>query len=212
MLVDRHPLTRLGVRMAFENFGPSCRVVAEADAVYAAKQQLEQHIDTDLLLLDILLPDDNGTELVRYVKETYPGIKVLVLSSDTAEHTLYQLLNTGINGFVNKAIRATELITAIHEIMRGYAYFSKDIARMIEKMKRNPDRLYGTLTSRELEIVKLCALGFYVQQIANKLGISPRTVEVHNNRIFKKLGFNSISELICFAYEHGIVTVRRKTF
>ena len=210
VLVDNHPLTRLGVRMSFENFGPSCKVVAEADTVFGAKQQLEQHPDSDLLLLDILLPDNSGIELVQHVKESYPDMKVLVLSSETAEHTLFRLPNLGVKGFVNKTIRASELVTAIHEIMKGYSYFSQDLAPIIEEVKTDADRLCGSLTSRELEIVRLCASGFYVQQIANKLEISPRTVEVHKNRIFRKLGFNSTSELIYFAYQNGIVKVKKK--
>ncbi len=210
VLVDSHPLTRLGVRMSFENFGPSCRVVAEADTVFVAKQQLEQHADSDLLLLDILLPDNTGIDLVQHVKECHPHMKILVLSSDTSEHTLFRLLNLGVKGFVNKTIRASELVTAIHEIMNGYSYFSKDLARVIEEVKMDADRLCRSLTPREMEIVRLCALGLYVQQIANKLGISPRTVEVHKNHIFKKLGFNSTSELIYFAYQNGIVRVKKK--
>lgn len=206
VLVEDHPLLRMGTKLSIHSTSSNCMVVAEAGSVAQTKEIFQQNIPVDLVLLDIILPDGSGVEIAKHIKLFYPKIKILVLSIDTSEDTLLQLLDIGINGFISKNCQPKELISAIDSVMSGLDYYGKDIAALINDVKVASMKHDDIFTKREMEIVKLCAEGYYVQQIADLLHISTRTVEAHKNNIFKKLGFNSSTELVTYAFRHGLVS------
>jgi len=205
VLVEDHPLLRMGTKLSIHSTSSNCLVVAEAGSVAQSKEVFQQDISVDLVLLDIILPDGSGVDIAKYLKEYKPNIKILVLSIDTSEETLLQLLDIGINGFISKNCQPKELISAIYSVMSGLDYYGKDIAALINDVKVASMQQDDIFTKREMEIVKLCAEGYFVQQIADMLHISNRTVEAHKNNIFKKLGFNSSAELVTYAFRHGLV-------
>lgn len=204
LLVEDQVLTRMGMTMAL-NRNSECRIVAEANSVHEAKQQLKQNQDLDLVLLDLMLPDGNGIEVVRFLKQRGSDIKVLVISADNNQETILQLVELGIDGFISKYADIPTLATAIHSVYNGIEYFGKDIAEIIQAVSTAKGPSEEVFTGRELDIVRLCAKGLSVKQIAEDLCISTRTVETHKNNIFKKLGFNSTSELIRWVFDHGVV-------
>ncbi len=204
LLVEDQVLTRMGMTMAL-NRNSECLIVAEASSVHEAKQQLKQNQDLDLVLLDLMLPDGNGIEVVRFLKQRGSDIKVLVISADNNQETILQLVELGIDGFISKYADIPTLATAIHSVYNGIEYFGKDIAEIIQAVSTAKGPSEEVFTGRELDIVRLCAKGLSVKQIAEDLCISTRTVETHKNNIFKKLGFNSTSELIRWVFDHGVV-------
>ena len=206
LIVEDHVLTRMGTIMAMSNCNTPCQVVAEAATVKEAKAILGKHADIDLILLDLMLPDGNGREVLHFLRSYNQKAKVLIISADTDKNTVLELMQIGISGFISKYSNPDTLAAAIDSVCNGIEYFGKDISEIIHVVSNAKEPLAGeTFTSRELEIMQLCAQGHSVKIIADELNISPRTVENHKNNIFKKLGFNSTAELIHYVFEKGIV-------
>ena len=205
MIVEDLTLTRMGIRTALRNSQLDCKIVAETGSMSEALEMLKQHNDIHLLLLDLMLPDGNGAEIVQFLKAQDSPCHILVISAETNQDVIIQLVEMGIDGFVSKFTDEQTLETAIHSVCDGIEFFGQDITEIIHavSVSKAPDN--EVFTSRELDIIRLCAKGYNVKRIAEELFISKRTVETHKNNIFKKLGFNSTSELINYVFENGIV-------
>ena len=170
-----------------------------------AKQQIKRQPDIDVVLLDLMLPDGNGADVVQLLRNRGDDTPVLVISADNNKETILRLVELGINGFISKYADIPTLVNAILSVHNGLEYFGKDISEIIHAVSTAKAPAEELFTDRELDIVRLCAKGKSVKQIAATLNISARTVETHKNNIFKKLGFNSTGELISWVFEHGIV-------
>ena len=204
LLIEDQILTRMGISMAL-NGQAGCQIVAEAGDVAEAKQQLKRYRDIDLVLLDLMLPDGNGEEVVRLLRNRGDQTPVLVISADNNKETILRLTELGVNGFISKYADIPTLSDAIHSVCNGIEYFGRDISEIIHDVSTAKGAGEGFFTGRELEIVQCCAKGLSVKRIAEELHISVRTVETHKNNIFKKLGFNSTGELVSWVFEHGIL-------
>ena len=204
LLIEDQLLTRMGITMALNGQG-GCRIVAEAATVQEAKQQIKRQPDIDVVLLDLMLPDGNGADVVQLLRNRGDDTPVLVISADNNKETILRLVELGINGFISKYADIPTLVNAILSVHNGLEYFGKDISEIIHAVSTAKAPAEELFTDRELDIVRLCAKGKSVKQIAATLNISARTVETHKNNIFKKLGFNSTGELISWVFEHGIV-------
>ena len=198
-------MTRMGISLALNSSSSNCQIVAEAGSVKEAKEKLKQHDNVDLILLDLMLPDGNGMEIVQFLRSRGSDIKVLVISADTTQENILQLIDLGIGGFISKFSDLPTLEAAITSVNNGIEYYGKDIAEIIHAVTTAKAQTLDIFTSRELDIMRVCAKGLSVKQISEELNISTRTVENHKNNIFKKLGFNSTAELINYVFEHGIV-------
>ena len=204
-LLDDHQLVRIGVATTLRNTKHTITIsVATADELFDA---LHQGTPCDILLLDILLPGMNGIEVAKRMRNEYPKIKIIVLSVDSREYTLIQLLQIGIDGFVSKRGTQDEVVRAIDSVENGVPFYGRDIAiliRDISDAKLNKQNT-AALTQRELEIIQACCDGLLGKEIAEKLNISLRAVNSHKTNIFNKLGISSSVELVRFAIEHGII-------
>lgn len=206
MLVDDHPLYRKGTAMALQQMNPRLDIVAEAGSLKEAKAKVDETELLDLVLLDLNLPDGNGAELLMYLKNTRPEVKVLVISVDLNPKHIVALIDEGINGFISKDVQAEELNEAINAIMLGLGYYGKIIMTLVDEVATAADEdISKMLTQRELEVMELCAQGMSAQDIAEKLCLSRRTIEGHKSRIFEKMGFKNVGELINYAFNHGIL-------
>ncbi len=206
MLVDDHPLYRKGTAMALQQMNPRLDIVAEAGSLKEAKAKVDETELLDLVLLDLNLPDGNGAELLMYLKNTRPEVKVLVISVDLNPKHIVALIDEGINGFISKDVQAEELNEAINAIMLGLGYYGKIIMTLVDEVATAADEdISKMLTQRELEVMELCAQGMSAQDIAEKLFLSRRTIEWHKSHIFEKMGFKNIGELINYAFSHGIL-------
>ena len=197
LLVDDHPLYRMGIRLSLNYSGLNSFVVAEADDVKSAKSFLEQHADeVDLILLDYYLPDGNGVDVIHHARALSPNVKIVLISGDIDNEDLVADTQGLVDGYLGKDIEPETLKTklnALFEINGG----SEDRQYRI--------RAKADLSAREIEIIQLCANGMSAQQIADRLGLSRRTVEVHKSHVFEKLDLNSTADLVKYAYEAGLV-------
>ena len=205
LLVEDQTLTRMGISLALNSGSSNCRIVAEAGSVHEAKELLKQLEKVDIVLLDLMLPDGNGTEIVQFLRSRGADTKVLVISADTTRENILQLIDLGIGGFISKVADISTLEAAITSVYSGIEYYGKDITEILHAVSTAKAQALDIFTSRELDIMRYCAKGLSVKQISEELNISTRTVENHKNNIFKKLGFNSTAELINYVFEHGIV-------
>jgi two-component system nitrate/nitrite response regulator NarL len=199
ILVDDHPLVRDGLRARLEAV-PNLEVVGEAGAAdealaLAAKQS------PDLALMDIGMSGMNGIALAGVFHEQFPAIRVLMLSMHDNIEYLTQAVRAGASGYVLKDSPATEIVQAIAAVLDGRTFFSAGLgARMIQaSAMRTP---VEQLTPRERDILDALAEGLSSKQIAQRNGLSVRTVETHRLNMKRKLDIEGQAELIKFAVEN----------
>jgi len=211
ILVDDHALYRNGISTALSKLCDDIQIVGEADSGEALFKLLNT-TSADIILLDIMLPDMNGIEIARRLHADYPLIKILVLSAENTAEMVSAMLDVGIDGFISKgATKDSDIREAIRSVMNGSEYFGKDISAIIYKVyvARNSSLKTSKpeFTKRELEIINLCREGLLCKEIAERLNISPRTVENHKNNIFDRLGLHSTSEVIQYALKYKIISL-----
>lgn len=170
----------------------------------------KEHID--LLLTDIMMEPMNGVELARQVHGQFPGVKILALSMSGAGDMVDEMIsNESIQGYVLKNIGRQELLQAIEKITGGGIYYSDEILNSlaaVSDQRIKADEV--NLTNREIEIIKLIEQEKNNRDIAAQLFISERTVETHRKNIFRKLGLTTAIGVIKYAYEHKLITTRKK--
>lgn len=173
--------------------------------------ELANNKDCDIIITDITMKGINGIEATKEILKKYPNLKVLVLSMHISEEFVLNSVKAGADGFLPKETSSTELIFAIKSIYNGEQYFSKDIS---DYMFRNYVTRYKTeqkiieqteLTAREIEILKLSAVGMSNKNISEKLFISSKTVEVHKNHIMHKLKLKNSAELVIYAVKNKLI-------
>lgn len=202
LLVEDHPLYRVGLHMALSYSGLACVLKSEAENVAQALDFLQHHSDeVELILLDYFLPDGTGMDVLKVAKQSFPRIKVLLVSGEDNNPELDAMIQAGLNGFVSKDVTPQGLATVITSVFAGKDYFGHDSEELSsEGVQKNE-----SLTQRELDIIRLCALGKTSKEIADELFISARTVESHKNKIFNKLGCDSTTEMVNYAFLNGLV-------
>jgi DNA-binding NarL/FixJ family response regulator len=210
IIVDDHMLVRMGIKSALGCNHPDLSVVGEA-ANGKVFFELLQTTPADLILLDIMLPDMNGIEIARRLRNDYPELKILIISVENSLQTIQQLLELDIDGFISKQqCVGNDLADAIRSIMEGEKYFGKDIAAIMSdiytsKTKNITDTF--DLTEREREVITLCNSGLKSRAIADRLYISSRTVETHKTNIFRKMGIATTLEMVQYAVRNGIISI-----
>lgn len=209
ILVEDHVLFRMGIRGALSGYDSNIYIAGEVDNGGALFGLLSAGTKADVVLLDVILPDMSGIAIAARLRQEYPEIKILVLSSDNTVQTVQALVDIGIDGFISKRqATSDELKEAIETLMNEEKYFGRDIASIIYNVyvsKKKSAEATAEFTDRELEIIGLCRKGFQCKEIADRLCISPRTVDTHKNNIFKKMGINSTLELVSYALKRGII-------
>jgi len=210
IIVDDYELFRLGVRTAIESRFPDICIAGEAET---GKELFDLLTDTpvDLVLLDIILPDMSGIDIARRLKKEYPSLKILAISSHNTTEVTASLLDAGIDGFISKRMGGVDvLVDAIHSVMSGFDYFGKDISDIIYRIyvsKTKTTCMSAHFTEQEKKIIELCRDGLPAKLIADRLNISPRTVDNHKNNIFRKLGINNTGEMVQYALKNGIIRI-----
>lgn len=205
IIVDDHPLFRIGTKMAIQR--STHTVVGEASDA-ADLRQLLTEITPDLILLDIILGDGpTGVDIARQLKAEMPAIKILVLSIDTSLHTIKELLEIGIDGFISKNAPDDEVLQAIDNIGQEQPYFGADVNHIVQAVLTAQQTQDALFSEREKEIIQWICQGYTCQQIAKQQNISVRTVETHKTNIFRKIGINNSVELALYAVKKGIITL-----
>jgi len=209
ILVDDHELFRLGVRTAIESRHPDIAIVGEAKSGAEFFSVLETVAAVDIVLLDIMLPDTNGIEIARHLKAEHPALKILAVSAENSSSTIEEMLNIGVEGFISKLNSNPDtLAEAIRSIMEGLEYFGKDISDIISRVyvaTKKTTEISSEFSEQEKRVIECCHEGLSAKLIADRLGISIRTVDWHKSNIFRKLGINSTLEMVQFAVKNKII-------
>lgn len=215
LIVDDHALVRDGIKALLQNIeGIAVAGVAESGHQAIA---LASTCSPEVILMDIMLPDINGIEAARAIKEKRPDVKIIFLSMEINEELISESIKAGGSGYLPKDIRREELIQAIREVNRTGKYFSKTITEVVFKNFYNqsvsPMEAVGSgkkkkrISERELEVLKLIASGVNKKEIADKLCISSRTVDAHRNNIMEKLDLKTTVDLVRYAVKHDIIAI-----
>jgi DNA-binding NarL/FixJ family response regulator len=211
ILTDDHQLVRDGIRSLLKD-AKNIEVIDEASDGYELLDKLTV-LKPEIIIIDVSMPRLSGIEAIKRITESYPSIKVLVLSMFTSEEYIFNAIKAGAKGYLPKNTSKKELLEAIYSINAGNEYFSDSISNIIlksyiKKAKANDDysgNKQNVLSSRELEILTLFAEGNTNQEIADKLFISIRTVESHKNHIMQKLELKTLVDLVKFAIKNNII-------
>lgn len=208
MIADDHSMIREGLKNLLELDG-DIEVIAEAVDGRDCLDKLENY-KPDVLLLDINMPKMNGLEVLKELKANRMKIKVLVLTVHNETEYLMKAVDIGINGYVLKDSESSELKKAIFSIVAGETYIQPSLipALNAKRIERNEDEeKIDELTRRELEVLKLLAVGMYNKEVAEKLEISERTVKNHVSNIFKKLEVTDRTQAAVFAIRNNLIQV-----
>ena len=178
------------------------------DIVLNGKEALEvlAKYEVDILIMDVSMPEMDGVELNQLVKEHYPNVKTLALTSHSDHAIISKLTRAKVNGYLLKNAEKSELLTAIYRIHEGEDYFSQMVKdKVVESLfSSKDDNEIPELSKREKEIVKLIVEQRTASEIAQELFISPNTVNTHRKNLLSKLKLKNIAGLVKYAVENGI--------
>ena len=210
MLVDDHPVVRKGLRALLEG-EPDMEVVGEAgDGTQAV--ELAQTLKPDIITMDISMPEMDGLEATRRVRACCPDTQVLILTVHAQERYLFPVLKAGAAGYVLKSTVDTELVDAIRTVAQGGAFLYPSATRMVLEdylthlCQGDAGDAYEQLSEREREVLKFIALGYTAAEIADKLVLSPKSIETYRMRIMQKLDLHSRAALVQYALARGLLT------
>lgn len=202
-IVDDHPVVVEGLKSVIEKNTEHCVVGVAYNAVEAVALLRETLVD--VLLLDINLPDINGIELCKKVQKEFPAIRILGISTFSERSYISRMIQNGALGYLIKSASADEIAEAIASVMQGKLYMSLDMEHLLKPNTAIALNNIPDLTKREKEVLQLIAEGMTNNQIAEKLFVSPSTVDTHRKNMIFKLGVNNTAALIRFAVENGMI-------
>ena len=201
LVVDDHQLFRAGLCSCLEA-ETDIAVVGQAGSTEQAVP-MARRLQPDVVLLDLLLPRQNGYEAIPRLAEVSRRSKVLAVSSQAAPSSVRQAILAGAAGYVPKHASAGELVTAIRKVAAGSRYVHPDLGASLVLGDGSP--ALEPLSERERDVLYLLALGYTNQEIAGKLFISVRTVDTHRAHVMRKLRLETRAELVAFALANGLI-------
>ncbi|MGA7802011.1 MAG: UvrY/SirA/GacA family response regulator transcription factor [Gammaproteobacteria bacterium] len=205
LLVDDHELVRTGIKRIL-NDARGIRVVSEAGTGEEAIQIVRQR-KPDVVLMDVNMPGIGGLEATRRIRQIHPDLRVIVVTVHVDEPYPTRLLEAGAAGYLTKGCGVDEIVSAIRTVSQGERYIGADIARqlalsMLPGGKRSP---FDRLSQREMQVMLMVTQGHSLQEISDKLCLSPKTVSTYRYRLYEKLGVANDVELTHLAMRHGMV-------
>jgi two-component system, NarL family, response regulator NreC len=201
VLADDHAMFRRTLRGLLD-VEQSVSVIAEASDLASVVAHVE-HRQPRVLVLDLDMPNGSSVEAIRRLRSQVPRTEIVVLAMEESALVAQQMLGAGAIGFVLKDRAEIELIEAVHDAARGHEFISAHVTGGVEVLRQAAAG--GPLSPREVEIVRLIALGHTSAEIATKLHLSRRTVETHRARIFQKLDVRTRAELVRFALDRHLI-------
>lgn len=204
MIVDDHLLVRDGLKLLVSTFD-DLEVVAVADDGQQAVELCE-NAQLDVVLMDIVMPNMDGPTATARIRESWPQVQVLALTSFVEEDLVQRAIGAGAIGYLLKKASADELAAAIRAAHQGRFTIDPDAMQVLVQFVHRPPPLGHDLTQREREVLVLLAEGLTNKEIAEKLTLSPATVRVYVSHILSKLGASNRTEAARLALEHGLVS------
>ena len=208
LIADDHTILRDGLSSLL-NAEAGMEVVGEAyDEDSAVSQTVEKR--PDVVLMDISMPDSGGIDATRRIKQLMPEARILILTVHEDKGLMQEVIRSGAMGYILKRAVKSELVNAIHAVMRDELYLHPAMARLLLLEKPAPaptidKSVPEPLTSREIEVLRLIAQGYTNSRAAEILNISVRTVEYHRSNLTNKLNLHSRVDLMKYAEEKGLI-------
>ncbi|HYE34280.1 response regulator [Methylocaldum sp.] len=206
LLVDDHELVRTGIEHLL-NEAEDMKVIGVARSGEEAIEQADR-LKPDLILMDINMPGIGGIEACRKINQKHPQVKIVALSVYADGPFPYQLLNLGAHGYVSKNCPVSELINAIRTVSDGTRYLSQDVASKmaLAKLPNQSSSPFDDLSYRELQVVIMTLQGRSIQDMADMLTISPKTVNTYRYRAYDKLSVKNDVELTRLATKYELIS------
>ena len=213
LIIDDHPLFREGLK-AIIGRSNKFEVTGEAGNAHQGLRMAKKY-KPDLVVVDISLPGTNGIQLTREIRDLLPDTRIIIVSMHSKVDYIVEAFQAGATGYVVKESASEKLLKGLELVAKGEYFLDSAVSQHVVKalMKfpgkeaKITDADYGSLTPREQEIMRLLAEGLSAKEIAEKLFISPKTVENHRANIMNKLGLHSTMELVRYAAKLGLIDV-----
>lgn len=205
LIVDDHELVRVGIKKLLAG-ASDIKIIGEAESGEVAVRMVRE-LKPDVVLMDLKMPGIGGLEATHKLMRVNPNIKVLVVTSCDEEPFPYRLVRAGAAGYVTKNANIDELVGAIRKVHGGQPYITPEIAqqmalRQVSDASKSP---FAELSERELQVMWMITHGNRVQEIADKLCLSPKTVNTYRYRLFEKLNVKNDVELTHLALRYGML-------
>ena len=196
LVVDSHPIIRKGLELLF-SASTDITIGGNLDNGAAIFDFLQKN-EVDVIMLEIDLPKLNGITALRNIKETFPNVKTLFFTAQPEDVYAINTIKAGASGYLNKTANLIVINEAIHIIMQGNTYLSNRMQQRLNSIKKRNQSgaYYKKLSTREIEVLKLIAIGKKNKEIATELAINEKTVSTYKTRLMKKLAVDNIVDLI----------------
>lgn len=208
-LADDHVLLRNALASLIDTFG-TCQVVYESGTGRSLVDKVRDGLIPDVVILDLNMPDMDGFETALWFKENFPNVHLLMLTMYDSELSLIRLLQAGVKGFLKKDIHPEELKFAISSVVQSGYYYSNHTTGKLVNLFRSPNCSVNLqkalLSDQELQFLKLICTDYTYKEIAQQMGLNPRTVDSLRDQLFGKLDVKSRVGLAMIAIRHGVVT------
>ncbi len=211
LLVDDHTLIREGLKLILKK-NKIFKIIGEASNGVEAIRYIDKNASKiHVVMLDITMPELDGFEVAKIVRQNHPEIKILALTMHSEESYITKMIDVGVHGYVLKDSNLEDLSTAIKTILEGKSYYSSDVSAiminsLMNKDKKKENNELENLTEREIQIINLITEGFKSSEIADQLKLSTRTIEVHRRNLMKKLDVKNTAELVSFVLKSKLIS------
>ena len=206
LIGDDHAVIRKGLRQILLEKYPSAIIEEANDAEGLISKAMAGKYD--VIISDLSMPGRSGLDVLEYIKQNFPAVPVLILSSYPEEQYAIRTLKAGASGYLSKETAPEELVKAVERLLQGRKYISSGIAeKMAEDLERGGARKvpYETLSDREFEVFKLIAAGKPVSEIAERLSLSVTTVSTYRARILAKMDMKTNAELTMYCLQNNLI-------
>lgn len=207
LLVDDHDLVRAGLKRILEDV-KNFKVIGEASTGEEAILMVRQR-KPDIVIMDVNMPGIGGLETTRKIMQIDANIKVIVVTVHVEEPYPTRLLEAGAAGYLTKSCAVDEIVMAIQTVAKGERYVGADIARQValSMLPGGKRSLFEKLSQREMQVMLMVTQGQSIQDISDRLCLSPKTVSTYRYRLYEKLAVENDVELTHLAMRHGVISV-----